>query len=122
MPAVAIIPAGTANLLAKNLGIPKDISTAVRIGLHGARRSFDTGVINGERFAVMAGVGIDAMMIRDADSGLKDRVGRVGYIVTGAKHLRDRQTRMEVKVEGAHWFKGKRAVCSSATSARCWAA
>jgi diacylglycerol kinase family enzyme len=64
-------------------------------------------VINGERFAVMAGVGIDAMMIRDADSGLKDRVGRVGYIVTGAKHLRDRQTRMDVKVEGAHWFKGK---------------
>ena len=98
---------GTANLLAKNLGIPKDISKAVRIGLHGARRKLDTGVINGERFAVMAGVGIDAMMIHDADSGLKDRVGRVGYIVTGAKHLRDPQTRMHVKVEGAHWFKGK---------------
>jgi diacylglycerol kinase (ATP) len=104
---VAIIPAGTANLLAKNLGIPKDISTAVRIGLHGARKSLDTGLINGERFAVMAGVGIDAMMIHDADSGLKDRVGRVGYMVTGAKHLHDRQTRMQVKVDGAHWFKGK---------------
>ncbi len=103
MPAIAIIPAGTANLLAKNLGIPKDIAAAVRIGLHGAR----TGVVNGERFAVMAGVGIDALMIRDADSGLRDRLGRMAYIVTGAKRLRDHQTRMEVTVEEAAWFKGK---------------
>jgi len=107
MPAIAIIPAGTANLLAKNLGIPKDIAAAVRIGLHGARRTFDTGVVNGERFAVMAGVGIDALMIRDADSGLRDRLGRMAYIVTGANRLRDHQTRMEVTVEEAAWFKGK---------------
>jgi diacylglycerol kinase family enzyme len=106
-PAVAIVPAGTANLLAKNLGIPQDITQAVRIGLHGARRALDTGRINGERFAVMAGVGIDALMIRDADTGLKDRVGRVGYIVAGAKHLRDQQARMTVRVEETRWFKGK---------------
>ena len=62
---VAIIPAGTANLLASNLGIPKDIPEAVRIGLHGAHRKLDLGVINGERFAVMAGAGFDARMIRD---------------------------------------------------------
>jgi diacylglycerol kinase (ATP) len=106
-PTIAIMPAGTANLLAKNLGIPKDIPAAVRIGLHGARRTLDTGVINGERFAVMAGVGIDALMIRDADSGLKDRVGRLGYIFTGAKHLRDQQTRIKVKIDDTTWFKGK---------------
>jgi YegS/Rv2252/BmrU family lipid kinase len=106
-PAVAIVPAGTANLLAKNLGIPQDITQAVRIGLHGARRALDTGRINGERFAVMAGVGIDALMIRDADTGLKDRVGRVGYIVAGATHLRDQQARMTVRVEETRWFKGK---------------
>jgi diacylglycerol kinase (ATP) len=46
--ALAIIPAGTANLLAKNLGIPADITKAVRIGLHGSRRSIDTGSVNGE--------------------------------------------------------------------------
>jgi diacylglycerol kinase family enzyme len=104
---VAILPAGTANLLAKNLAIPTDIIAAVRIGLHGARKALDTGLINGERFAVMAGVGIDALMIRDADAGLKDRVGRLGYIVTGAKHLRDQQTRVKVTVDDAVWFKGK---------------
>ena len=106
-PALAIIPAGTANLLAKNLGIPVDIVEAVRIGLHGDRRALDTGRVNGERFAVMAGVGIDALMIRDADSGLKDRVGRLGYIVTGAKHLGDQQARVNVTVDDAPWFKGK---------------
>ena len=44
---IAIIPAGTANLLATNLGIPKDIEQAVEIGLHGGRRRIDLGVVNG---------------------------------------------------------------------------
>jgi diacylglycerol kinase family enzyme len=46
-------------------------------------------------------------MIRDADAGLKDRVGRLGYIVTGAKHLGDQQAQMKVRVDDAPWFKGK---------------
>ena len=90
---IAIIPAGTANLFASNLGIPKDIAKAVRIGLHGERRPIDVGRINGERFAVMAGTGLDASMIRDADAGLKDQVGRLAYLVTGARHLKDRRSR-----------------------------
>src|SRR6266545_4915152 len=44
---VAIVPAGTANLLAANLGIPRDLPEAVRIGLHGARRRLDVGRITG---------------------------------------------------------------------------
>ena len=55
---LAILPAGTANLLATNLGIPQDIEQAVAIGLHGERRKLDVGRFNGERFAVMAGVGL----------------------------------------------------------------
>ena len=55
--AVAILPAGTANLLASNLSIPRDLPEAVQIGLHGDRRRLDTGSVNGERFAVMAGAG-----------------------------------------------------------------
>ena len=49
------MPAGTANLLASNLGIPKDIEQAVAIGLSGERRQLDVGRLNGERFGVMAG-------------------------------------------------------------------
>jgi diacylglycerol kinase (ATP) len=106
---IAIIPAGTANLFASNLGIPKDIAKAVRIGLHGERRAIDVGRINGERFAVMAGAGLDAAMIRDADAGLKDQVGRLAYLVTGARHLKDRSLEVRIQVDGTHWYQGKAA-------------
>jgi diacylglycerol kinase (ATP) len=104
---LAIIPAGTANLLASNLGIPKDIQAAVDIGLHGARRAFDIGSVNGERFAVMAGTGLDALMIRDADAGLKDRIGQIAYVWTGAKNLKNTARRARIEVDGERWFSGK---------------
>jgi diacylglycerol kinase (ATP) len=105
---LAIIPAGTANLFATNLGIPKDIEQAVAVGLHGARHSLDVGRFNGERFAVMAGAGFDAMMIRDAgDGGLKERLGRVAYLWTGSENLRSKPFRAEIKVDGVSWYKGK---------------
>ena len=68
--ALAIIPAGTANLLASNLGIPKDLEAAVEVGLSGERLKLDVGRVNGEGFAVMAGAGFDAQMIADADGRL----------------------------------------------------
>jgi len=106
---LAILPAGTANLLATNLGVPKDLTEAVRIGLHGQRRPLDVGSVNGERFAVMAGAGFDAMMIKDADRGLKDRVGRLAYVWTGAKNLNTGRTKARITVDGETWFKGRTA-------------
>jgi diacylglycerol kinase family enzyme len=103
---IAILPAGTANLLATNLGVPQDIAAAVEIGLHGDRRQLDTGTVNGEHFAVMAGAGLDALMIRDADAGLKDRVGRAAYLWTGAKNLGASPVRATVEVEGRRFYKG----------------
>jgi diacylglycerol kinase (ATP) len=105
--AVAIVPAGTANLFATNLGIPKDIEEAVRIGLHGSRRRLDVGRMNGERFAVMAGAGFDAQMIREADAGLKDRIGRVAYVWTGVNQLGRKPFEAKIKVDGSTWFEGK---------------
>src|SRR5688500_4340085 len=61
---VGIIPAGTANMFAGNLGIPEDLPEAVRIAFHGRDRKLDLGKVNGEHFAVMAGVGFDAEMIK----------------------------------------------------------
>jgi diacylglycerol kinase (ATP) len=104
---IAILPAGTANLLASNLGIPKDLAEAVEIGLHGRSRPLDLGVANGERFAVMAGAGFDARMIRDADGSMKDRFGRAAYVWTGAKAMRGTPTRMKIRVDGEAWFTGK---------------
>ena len=105
--ALAIVPAGTSNLLARNLGIPMDIGEAVAVGLHGARRRLDVGRFNKERFAVMAGVGIDAAMIRDADGVLKERLGRAAYVLTGLKNLRAEPVGAEITVDGVHWFSGE---------------
>ena len=101
---LAIIPAGTANLLANNLGIPIDLEQAVEVGLHGSNRTLDIGKINGEHFAVMGGVGLDALMIGDADAGLKDRFGRAAYIWTGARHVREAPVHTKVRVDGHTWF------------------
>jgi YegS/Rv2252/BmrU family lipid kinase len=104
---LAILPAGTGNLLARNLGIPVDLEAAVEVGLHGARRTIDVGRVNGERFAVMAGTGLDALMIRDADRDLKDKFGRAAYVWTGAKHLRVEPFRARIDVDGTRWFDGQ---------------
>jgi diacylglycerol kinase (ATP) len=104
---LAVLPAGTANLFATNLGIPKDVEEAVKIGLNGSRRQLDVGQINGEHFGVMAGTGLDALMIRDVDAGLKDKVGRFAYVWTGAKNVQKTSVKMRIKVDGKAWFEGK---------------
>ncbi len=105
---LAILPAGTANLLATGLGVPIDLQGALEVALKGYVRRIDLGVMNGERFAVMAGTGFDAMMIRDADD--KNRAGRLAYVLAGMKHLVEPNTKVVVEVDGQPWFKG-RAAC-----------
>jgi YegS/Rv2252/BmrU family lipid kinase len=103
---LAILPAGTANLLATNLGIPQDIQQAVAIGLEGERRKLDVGSFNGERFAVMAGAGFDAAMLEQAEGTLKDRLGRVAYVWSGSQNLRSKPFRAKIEVDGAPWYAG----------------
>ena len=103
---LAILPAGTANLFASNLGIPGDIGEAVQIGLNGHQRTLDLGKMNGEHFAVMAGAGLDARMIRDTDGGPKDKYGRLAYIWAASKNLRTEPFKARVEVNGDLWYKG----------------
>jgi diacylglycerol kinase (ATP) len=104
---LAVVPAGTANLFASNLGIPKDIAEAVRIGLEGATKRIDVGRMRGERFGVMAGAGLDARMIRDADGTLKDRLGRLAYVWTGLKNARAPTFTAKIRVDGTQWYEGE---------------
>jgi len=105
---VAILPAGTSNLLAKNVGVPIDVEGAVDVAIHGEARPFDLGVMNGEYFAVMGGVGFDALMIRDADdTQLKDRYGRLGYVLAGAKHRNVSPGQVTIDVDGRPWYRGE---------------
>ena len=101
---VAIMPAGTGNLFAGNLGIPTDMERAVEIAFHGDRRRFDLGRLAGEHFAVMAGIGFDGAMINDADGDLKDRLGKLAYVWTGIRHVNGEAPRAKIKVDGQPWF------------------
>jgi YegS/Rv2252/BmrU family lipid kinase len=103
---VAIVPAGTANLFASSLGIPRDIRAAVRIGLTGDRRRYDLGRVDGEHFAVMAGAGFDAALIEDADRRMKRRAGRFAYVRTALRHFRDAPVHTIVHLDDEPWFEG----------------
>lgn len=107
---LAILPAGTANLLANNLKIPIDLVNAVEIGLNGDKCRLDVGVLNGERFAVMAGVGFDALMMRYADDTLKEHLGRAAYVVSGTRATQMNSRKVRIDVDKQLWFKG-RATC-----------
>jgi YegS/Rv2252/BmrU family lipid kinase len=102
---LAILPAGTSNLFAANLGIEQDIEAAVRVALYGDSRRLDVGRFNGERFGVMAGAGFDAAMIRGADD-LKERLGRAAYVFSGATNLRTESFGAKIKVDGTPWYEG----------------
>jgi diacylglycerol kinase (ATP) len=104
---LAIIPAGTGNLFASNLGLPKDLPGAVEVALGGGRRAIDLGKVAGEHFANMAGVGFDAYMIADAGRGAKARLGRVAYVRSALKAVRGRPTGARVTIDGQPWFHGQ---------------
>ena len=88
---LGIIPLGTGNLLARNLGVPlKDLTAAFERALTGEAIPLDIGwarlAVDGETdgiryaFAVMAGFGIDAHMITETDDDLKGRAGWLAYV------------------------------------------
>lgn len=104
---IAILPAGTANLLATNLEIPIDVRAAVEIAVHGEARPIDVGQMNGAYFAVMAGAGFDALMIRDAEEGaLKERFGKAGYVVAGIRNRDVSPAVATIEVDGELWYHG----------------
>jgi len=102
---LAIVPAGTSNLFATHLGIEPDIAQAVEVALHGERRRLDVGRFDDERFAVMAGAGFDAAMIKGADDR-KDRLGRAAYVLSGAAELNSPSFEAKIKIDGTRWYKG----------------
>lgn len=103
---VGLLPAGTANLLASNLGIPTKLAEAVQIALHGKNRALDLGAFEGEHFAVMAGAGFDATLVGGADRKAKARLGRLAYVRSGLSGLRDRTVGAKVTVDERVWYTG----------------
>jgi YegS/Rv2252/BmrU family lipid kinase len=103
---LAIMPAGTANLLAHNLGVPMDVKGALDAGLGGVRRAIDVGVLNGECFAVMAGTGADALTMHAVSKVAKERVGALAYFRSGIRAIHEPPVPMTIEVDGKRWFRG----------------
>lgn len=98
---MAVLPAGTGNLLARNLDLPlDDEAAALRIAVGEVSRDIDVGSIEDHKFVVMAGLGFDAAIMRDAPEGLKKRVGWPAYVVSAIRHLRGRGIRVTLTVDG----------------------
>ena len=96
---LAVLPGGTGNLLATNFDIPSELDEAVEVALDGDRVRLDVAAMDDDRFVVMAGIGFDAAMLRDADPELKEHLGAVAYVLSGVKHLRRRPTRFRLRLD-----------------------
>jgi diacylglycerol kinase (ATP) len=97
---LGILPQGTGNLLARNLDIPQDDHEALDVALTGADRTIDLGRLDdGTMFAVMAGTGFDARMMREAPEGLKGLLGWPAYLVGGARGMRRSRVHVQVALD-----------------------
>jgi len=111
--ALGVLPGGTGNLLAGNLGIPTDVDEALDVVVGGDRCRIDVGSVRtedgaddgtdergeGTAFVVMAGIGLDAAIMDDASTRLKNAVGPIAYVVSAVKHLFDDELHVEVVVD-----------------------
>lgn len=113
---MAIVPEGTANLLSRNLDIPQAEQDAIQVALFGETRTIDLVklTVDGaedEHFAVMAGMGIDAMIMDETDDDLKAKIGPAAYVVAGAKALNRVPVTMRIKVDDHHVHRRRAMIC-----------
>ena len=97
---VAVLPIGSGNLLARNLGIPLESDESLDVAVNGDDRRIDLGRVGDQAFAVMAGMGFDAAMMADTTESMKRLVGWPAYIASAMRHLRDPVMRIELSIDG----------------------
>src|SRR6516165_5665097 len=107
---LAIVPRGTANLVATALGIPSSLEAALAVGFGQHERRIDLAVADGITFAAMAGIGLDAAVVGATAAGLKGAAGWLGYAATGVRQLAGARTRFEIRLDGGEPI-GRHARC-----------
>jgi diacylglycerol kinase (ATP) len=113
---LGLVPAGTGNLLARNLDLPLEEVDAIEVALSGQVRQLDLVKIivddrAPEHFAVMAGIGVDAVIMDETDEGLKDKIGSAAYFVAAAKALGRLPVRMTVQLDGNRPIRRQAMLC-----------
>jgi len=101
---VGIIPAGTGNLLARNLDIPLYLRAAIDVALNGQDRAIDLVDVGGDgiedtHFMVMAGMGFDAAIMEGVNEDIKKKIGWVAYVISGLRSLMFPAVRVEIQVD-----------------------
>jgi YegS/Rv2252/BmrU family lipid kinase len=98
---LAILPVGSVNVLARDLGIPTSLDAAIRVAGRGRERQIDLGYANGRPFALMAGIGFDAEVVRSVAPDLKNLIGSFAYVARGLQVLASYpQTRFHIEADG----------------------
>lgn len=85
---IGVVPLGTWNLFVKNLDIPDNLEQAMEIAFLGKERAIDTGNANGIFFSIMAGIGLDAQIMKETSRELKNKLGIIAYMITITKKLK----------------------------------
>jgi len=96
---LAVVPRGTANALAWHFGIPFDVARAFRVAVEGRPIAVDVAQTPEHKFLLMAGLGYDAHVIRDATRKLKRRFGFLAYLYAALKNLGRRPYTFRIRLE-----------------------
>jgi diacylglycerol kinase family enzyme len=107
---LAIVPRGTANLVATALGIPSSLGAALAVGFGPHERRIDLAVADGITFAAMAGIGLDAAVVGATAARLKEAAGWLGYAATGLGRLAGKHAVFEIRLDGGEPI-GRQARC-----------
>jgi diacylglycerol kinase family enzyme len=98
---LAIVPRGTANLTARALGVPTRLDAALAVGFGWHERRIDLAVADGITYAAMAGIRVDAAVVRGTPWGLKSRAGWLAYAAAGTRQVFGRPTTFSIRLDGA---------------------
>jgi YegS/Rv2252/BmrU family lipid kinase len=99
--ALGVLPGGTVNVFAREVGIPRSVAGAVEAFVSGDMRRIPVGVASGRPFLLMAGIGIDAEVVRRLKSGFKHALGAKAFWLDGFRILaRYPLTPLRIRSEG----------------------
>lgn len=102
---LGIVPLGTGNLLARNLSLPLEIKEAVKVALFGNLKKIDIGKMNEMHFSVIAGIGLDAQIMKKTSREVKDKVGILAYVLSAFQNIAFRSGYYEVRLDKKKPFK-----------------
>src|SRR5258708_18102313 len=77
---LAVLPLGTGNVLANEIGLPRDFGRLAQLAVSGRARPVRTGESAGRRFTMVARFGFDAAVVAGLDEALKRRVGKLAFV------------------------------------------